>query len=74
MVSAADKLHNARAITSDYLEIGDALWSRFNAPLDEILWYYRALADAFTAAGATPLTRELDRTISRLERIVAQVT
>ena len=30
LVSAADKLHNARAILADYRERGDALWSRFN--------------------------------------------
>lgn len=31
LVSAADKLHNARAILTDYRAIGDLLWKRFNA-------------------------------------------
>jgi len=69
LVSAADKLHNARAILSDHRKIGDALWSRFNVGPGEIVWYYRALANAFTAAGSTPLTRELERTVSELARL-----
>ena len=32
MVSAADKLHNARAILSDYREIGEQLFVRFERP------------------------------------------
>ena len=30
LVSAADKLHNARAILKDYRELGESLWDRFN--------------------------------------------
>jgi (p)ppGpp synthase/HD superfamily hydrolase len=47
LVSAADKLHNARAIAADYSDLGEELWSRFNASRDDILWYYRALLEAF---------------------------
>ncbi len=43
LVSAADKLHNARAILHDYRELGDRLWSRFNVGPADIPWYYRAL-------------------------------
>jgi (p)ppGpp synthase/HD superfamily hydrolase len=39
LVSAADKLDNARAIVADLHRIGDRLWSRFNAPKDDQLWY-----------------------------------
>jgi (p)ppGpp synthase/HD superfamily hydrolase len=46
LVSAADKLHNARAILSDYRRMGDALWGRFNKESDQ-LWYYEALVAAF---------------------------
>ena len=72
LVWAADKLHNVRAILGDYRneEIGNALWGRFNADREEILWYYRALADAFTRAESTPLTRELERTVAELELLV----
>jgi len=43
------KLHNARAILSDYREMGDALWSRFNAGKDDQLWYYSALIQTLRA-------------------------
>lgn len=49
LVSCADKLNNMRAMVSDYRQIGESLWSRFNpqAGRGGELWYYRALADAF---------------------------
>lgn len=69
-VSLADKLHNARAMLLDYREHGDALWERFNAPAADQLWYYRALADAFTARTPSRLAAELDRTVTELEVLV----
>jgi (p)ppGpp synthase/HD superfamily hydrolase len=68
LVSAADKLHNGRAILADYRELGEALWDRFKGKRDGTLWYYRALADAFRAVEITPLTKELHQTVSELER------
>ncbi len=72
LVSAADKLANARAIVADYRTEGDALWGRFNATRDQILWYYRELVSAFRATGTSPLVDELDRVVTTLERIVAE--
>jgi GTP pyrophosphokinase len=46
LVSAADKLHNARAILEDYRIIGEALWNRFNGGKEGTLWYYRSAVDA----------------------------
>lgn len=66
-VSCCDKLHNARAILTDYLAIGDDLWGRFNSGKEDILWYYRSLADAFQTGGESSLTEELSRVISDLE-------
>lgn len=47
LVSACDKLHNARAIVADLRAEGPALWERFNAkdPADQ-LWYYEGLVAA----------------------------
>lgn len=70
-VSLADKLYNARAILGDYLEIGDEVWKRFRAGRDSQLWYYRALADAFSAAAPGRLARELTETVDELERATA---
>ena len=40
LVTAADKTHNARAIVTDLELIGSALWDRFNATAEDIVWYY----------------------------------
>jgi len=72
LVSAADKLANARAILADYRIDGDSLWVRFNASRDQILWYYRELVSAFREAGPSPLVDELARVVSDLESLVAQ--
>ncbi len=71
LVSAADKLHNARAILADYRTQGEALWSRFNGGREGTLWYYRALADAFAAAERSALVDELDRVVRELEALAA---
>lgn len=76
LVSACDKLHNARAVLADYRVHGEALWTRFNGGR-RTLWYYRALAGAFAEAegraGAerTPLVAELGRVVSKLEKVAA---
>jgi GTP pyrophosphokinase len=69
LVSAADKLYNARAILSDYRAIGEALWARFNGGRSGTLWYYRALADVFRTLGPSRLAEELDRVVSELEQL-----
>jgi GTP pyrophosphokinase len=71
LVSAADKLHNARAILADYRQEGEKLWDRFNGGRAGTLWYYRTLANAFQNAESTPLTEELDRVVTELERVAA---
>jgi len=70
LVSAADKLHNARAILADYRVVGEGLWERFNASREETLWYYRELVTAFKEGGTTPLIEELERVVNELVRMV----
>ena len=72
LVSAADKLHNARTILADYRQLGDSLWQRFNGGKEGTLWYYRSIVNAFRAAGTTPLVEELDRVVSEIERLAAR--
>lgn len=69
LVSAADKLHNARSILADYRAFGEDLWGRFNGGRDGTLWYYRAVADTLQEAGNSPLVAELDRVVAELERL-----
>jgi len=66
LVSAADKLHNARTMVTDLRIHGPALWERFNAGRDETLWYLESLVAAFREAGSTPIVEELARTVAEL--------
>ena len=70
LVAAADKLHNARAILSDYRSIGERVWSRFNAGKEGQLWYYRSLLKTLGGPKASPLVAELARTVRELEQLV----
>ena len=70
-VSAADKLHNARAILSDYREIEEQLFLRFNASKEDQLWYYNALVEALRQTTAPKvLIGELERVVKELNRVV----
>ena len=69
LVSAADKLHNARAILRDFRQHGDDVWSRFKGGKVGSLWYYRSLITAFRQAGNNELIEELDRVVTELERL-----
>ena len=67
LVSLADKTHNARAILADLEEHGAAVWDRFTGGRDGSLWYYRALADAFSVLLPGAGARRLDGIVARLE-------
>jgi len=69
LVSAADKLHNARSILADLRSLGDELWDRFTGGKEGTLWYYRALVEAYTAAGANAVAEELDRVVREIEAL-----
>lgn len=71
LVSMSDKLHNARAILSDYRQLGDAVFKRFKrGESHSVVWYYRRLADEFLAADASsPLAQELARVVAELETV-----
>lgn len=75
LVSAADKLHNAGAILSDYRSIGDELWGRFNADAGRsgVVGYYRGLVTAYRAAGHHPrLVSELDEVVTAIEKATGE--
>lgn len=71
LVSACDKLHNARTLVMDYRIMGEELWPRFRGGREGTLWYYREMANLFAALDASPLTDELERTVTELERLAA---
>ena len=71
LVSACDKLHNARSLVKDYRTHGESLWDRFNGGRDGTLWYYRTLVEALRSDGIALLVEELDRTVTELESLAS---
>ncbi len=69
LVSAADKLHNARAILADYRRLGEDIWARFKGGRAGTLWYYDALVNTFREAGSNPVVEELERVVRELQRL-----
>ncbi len=64
LVSLADKTHNAEAVLFDYLELRDALWSRFNGGAAGTRWYYAELVQVFTSAMPGPLAKRLSHAVA----------
>ena len=71
LISAADKLYNARTILDDYRKIGPEVWTRFKRGRDLQLWYFRALLDVFKESGTNRLVEELERVVGELAGISA---
>jgi GTP pyrophosphokinase len=67
-VSAADKVHNAYAILRDLRNMGEEVWSRFNAGADDVVAYYASLVRAYREAGGGRLVDELDRIVGGIRR------
>jgi (p)ppGpp synthase/HD superfamily hydrolase len=69
LVSAADKLHNTRAVLHNLREDGSEVWTRFKGGRAGTLWYYRSLVTAFRQHGRSALIDELDRVVTELEQL-----
>jgi (p)ppGpp synthase/HD superfamily hydrolase len=69
LVSACDKLHNARSLVMDYRIFGEELWGRFTGGRQGTLWYYRAMVTALSMMGPSPVVAELDRVVTELETL-----
>jgi (p)ppGpp synthase/HD superfamily hydrolase len=68
LVVAADKMHNALTIIRDRrrASVGAAVWERFTADREAVLWYYRAMADALVDGWKHELGLELHATVDVL--------
>ncbi|AFZ42481.1 metal dependent phosphohydrolase [Halothece sp. PCC 7418] len=69
LISAADKIHNARSILRDYQTLGEEIWERFRGGKEGTLWYYRSLVSAFRKRNVTPIVEELTTVVDQLEAI-----
>jgi (p)ppGpp synthase/HD superfamily hydrolase len=71
LISAADKLYNARTILSDYRDIGSRVWDRFKRGRDQQLWYYKELLRVFKTLPGNRIVAEFERVVAELERLTA---
>jgi GTP pyrophosphokinase len=63
LVSASDKLYNARAIVTDLHTVGRVVFDRFTAGEAGTLWYYGELARIFKTRLPGGLSKEIERTV-----------
>jgi (p)ppGpp synthase/HD superfamily hydrolase len=73
LVSGSDKLHNARAIVEDLLNVGRSVFDRFTATPDQTIWYYETLSEIFTER-ATPIAKPLSETVRRMKQLANEAT
>lgn len=59
MVNCADKLSNLRSIYIDIKTNGDSTWQKFNAPKEDICWYYGLSIKCFEEIRDTKMYKEL---------------
>lgn len=74
LVSACDKVHNARAILRDFESVGTAVWERFNAGACEQAWYYGSLARELSHGIPPALSRELASLAARIKDAAAETS
>ena len=70
LVSAADKLYNARAMLEDYRETGPKVWERFKRGGEQQLWYFRELIRVYDERCATwGVVKKLKETVTQLAEV-----
>ena len=74
MVTAADKLHNARAIWTDIQRDGVLTLKRFNADADDVAWYYGQILKVLQdRAAPVDLTIPLEEAVTGIRSAVTAV-
>ena len=71
LVTASDKLHNARSLVTDHRRHGARLWEKFAGGRAGTLWYYRSVTTTLAQLERTALVEELERVVAELERLAA---
>jgi GTP pyrophosphokinase len=71
LVSAADKLDNARSLIESYHAQGESIWEFFRGGREGTLWYFHSVVEVLKRAGSNRLVEELDRAVTELDRVVA---
>jgi (p)ppGpp synthase/HD superfamily hydrolase len=68
LISAADKLYNARTMLDEYRTVGEQVWERFKRGRREQLWYFHEVVRIFKSSGRNRIVDELERVVAELER------
>jgi (p)ppGpp synthase/HD superfamily hydrolase len=72
LVSAADKLHNARSILKDFRVHRERVFDRFKKHTQwDTVWYYSRLAREFVDLGGGEIAAELGRVVRKIEKDLA---
>ena len=66
LISAADKLCNAKAILDDFKEIGPKVFERFKRGKDQQLWYFDELLKVFHAHPPNRIVNDLECVVEEL--------
>ncbi|MFA6528997.1 MAG: HD domain-containing protein [Candidatus Gracilibacteria bacterium] len=70
LVSTADKLHSILSLMEDSKHEGPTMWSRFNAPKEKQLWFYKKFAEIAGGRLKNSLGEMLNKEIVKLETVV----
>jgi GTP pyrophosphokinase len=71
LISAADKLYNAKAILDDFKEIGPAVFERFKRGKDQQLWYFDELLKVFRSHPPNRIVNDLERVVQELHALMS---
>jgi (p)ppGpp synthase/HD superfamily hydrolase len=72
LISAADKLYNAKAILDDFNEIGEAIWERFKRGADEQLWYFDELLAVYLSRPRNRIVHDLKCVLRELAASISR--
>ena len=74
LISAADKLYNAKAILDDFEDIGEAIWKRFNRGADQQIWYFDELLAVYLLRPRNRIVNELECVVGELAALTPKVS
>ncbi len=72
-ITLAEKLANARDFLDDADLTSGTLWTRTSDNPEDVVRYYRKLADIFRGSSSEPLSREFDRVLDDLDDAVLRL-
>jgi hypothetical protein len=72
LISAADKLYNAKAILDDFKEIGFKVFDRFKRGKDEQLWYFDELLKVFRTHPSNRIVNDLECVVNELHALTSR--